>query len=164
MKLFMKLDGLGDVLQRVLNGASAGSLETEVLDFKRDPHTITGPDPPGDPQARLIEELVDAVVCFANARGGRIVLGVDDKATGETAFSGTYVDSAMLRSRIYGNTRPQLTVPIEEVVFADARLLVITVPGGTRPGHGRQRQGGSPRGDELQAAHRGCTTRNRARA
>lgn len=55
---------------------------------------------------------------------------IHEKATGEPAFIGTSVDSAILRSRIYGNTRPQLTVPIEEVEFAGARLLVITVPEG----------------------------------
>lgn len=126
----MKLDSLGEVLQSVLDGATAGPLETETLDFKRDPHTITGRNAPGNPQARLIEELVDAVVCFANARGGRIVLGVDDRTPGRQAFDGTQADAAFLRNRIYGNTRPQLTVPIEEVEFAGARLLVITVPEG----------------------------------
>lgn len=126
----MKLDPLGDVLRQVLAGAAAGSLETETLDFKRDPHTVTGPGAPGNPQSRLVEELVDAVVCFANARGGRIVLGVDDRRTGSAAFVGTQADPATLRNRIYGNTRPQLTVPIEEIEFNDARLLVITVPEG----------------------------------
>lgn len=126
----MKLDPLGDVLQQILDGRVAGSLETEVLDFKRDPHTVTGRGAPGNPQARLVEELVDAVVCFANASGGRIVLGVDDKSSGPAAFAGTGADPTVLRNRIYGNTRPQLTVPIDEVEFAGERLLVVTVPEG----------------------------------
>jgi ATP-dependent DNA helicase RecG len=126
----MKLDPTTDVLRQLLNGANADSLETETLDFNRDPHTVTGRGAPGNPQSRLVEELVDAVICFANARGGRIVLGVDDKATGPEAFIGTRADPSFLRNRIYGNTRPQLTVPIEEVMVGDARLLVITVPEG----------------------------------
>lgn len=126
----MKLDPLGDALRQVIDGATAASLEDEMLDFKRDPHTVTGRGAPGNPQARLIELLVDAVVCFANAHGGRIVLGVDDRTPGPGAFIGTQADSAMLRSRIYGNTRPQLTVPIEEIEFSGTRLLVITVPEG----------------------------------
>lgn len=126
----MKLDPLGEVLQQVLDGATAGSLETETLDFKRDPHTVKGRGAPGNPRGRLIEELVDAVVCFANAHGGRIVLGVDDRTPGPDAFGGTQADPADLRNRIYGNTRPQLTVPIEEVEFGGARILVITVPEG----------------------------------
>ncbi|MDO5699471.1 MAG: putative DNA binding domain-containing protein [Dermatophilus congolensis] len=117
-------------MQRILDGATADSLETDLLDFKRDPHTVSGRGAPGNPQARLVEELVDAVVCFANGRGGRIVLGVDDRASSESAFVGTAADSTFLRNRIYGNTKPQLTVPIDEIEVAGARLLVITVPEG----------------------------------
>lgn len=112
------------------DGATAASLETETLDFKRDPHTVTGRGAPGNPQARLVEVLVDAVVCFANARGGRIVLGVDDRTPGPDAIIGTAADVTTLRNRIYGNTRPQLTLPIDEIDFAGKRLLVITVPEG----------------------------------
>lgn len=126
----MKLDHLGDALQQLEDGSTAASLESETLDFKRDPHTVTGRGAPGNPQARLIEELVDAVVCFANSRGGRIVLGIDDRTPGREAFIGTQADPAVLRNRIYGNTRPQLTVPIEEIEFGGTRLLVITVPEG----------------------------------
>lgn len=126
----MKLDPLGDALQHLIDGATADSLESETLDFKRDPHTVTGRGAPGNPQARLIEELVDTVVCFANTHGGRIILGVDDHTPGPGAFIGTEADPAILRNRIYGNTRPQLTVPIEEIEYAGARLLVITVPEG----------------------------------
>ncbi|GAA3622677.1 RNA-binding domain-containing protein [Microlunatus ginsengisoli] len=124
----MKLDPVGEALQRVFDGARASSVETETLDFKRDPHTVSGRGAPGNPFARLVEELVDSVVCFANAGGGRIVLGVDDKTPGPDAFLGTQVDATALRDRIYGNTRPQLTVPIEEIAFNGSRLLVITVP------------------------------------
>jgi ATP-dependent DNA helicase RecG len=126
----MKLDPVDAALQAILGGSTAASVETETLDFKRDPHTVTGRGAPGNPRARLVEELVDAVVCFANAKGGRIVLGVDDRTPGPAALLGTSADPAMLRNRIYGNTRPQLTVPIEEIEVAGVRLLVITVPEG----------------------------------
>jgi ATP-dependent DNA helicase RecG len=84
-------------LQQIRDGATAGSLETETLDFKRDPHTVTGRGASGNP--RLVEEL-DVVVCFANARGGRIVLGVDERTPGPDAFVGTEVDPRFLRNRI----------------------------------------------------------------
>lgn len=126
----MKLNAVGDALQQIRDGATAGSVETETLDFKRDPHTVTGRGAPRNPQARLIEELTDAVVCFANTQGGRIVLGVDDRIPGPEAFIGTKADAGVLRNRIYGNTRPQLTVPIEEIEVDGVRLLVITVPEG----------------------------------
>jgi hypothetical protein len=38
----MKLDPVGEALRRVTDGSTAASLETETLDFKRDPHTVTG--------------------------------------------------------------------------------------------------------------------------
>lgn len=126
----MKLDPLGDALQRILDGAAAGTVESETLDFKRDPATITDRGAPRNPQARLVEELIDSVVCFANARGGRIVIGVDDKLPGQAAFSGTQADPGLVRSRIHANTRPQLTVLVEEVDYAGVRLLVVTVPEG----------------------------------
>ncbi len=100
------------------------------MDFKRDPHTVTGHAAPKNPRARLVEELVDAVVCFSNGVGGRIVLGVDDKASGVDALTGTAEDPQFLRQRIYGNTRPQLTLAIDEVEFRGVRLLIITVPEG----------------------------------
>ncbi len=56
------------------------------------------------------------------------MLGVDDRTPGPDAFVGTEVDPGYLRNRIYGKTRPQLTVPIEEIEFDGKRLLVITVP------------------------------------
>lgn len=144
----MKLGSFDEALQRILAGATAASIETETLDFKRDPHTVTGRGASGNPQSRLVEELVDAVVCFANSRGGRIVLGVDDRTPGRGAFIGTAADKAFLRNRIYGNTRPQLVVPIEEIDFEGVRLLLITVPEGVdlvtdSKGTARRRRGTS---------------------
>src|SRR5207244_4740059 len=52
------------------------------------------------------------------------------RTPGPEALIGTQADPAVLRNRIYGNTRPQLTVPIEEVEFGGVRLLVITIPEG----------------------------------
>lgn len=57
-------------------------------------------------------------------------VGVDDRTPGPDAIIGTEADVTTLRNRIYGNTRPQLTVPIDEIQVAGTRLLVITVPEG----------------------------------
>lgn len=88
-KLARKLDPLGDALRAIAGGATAASDESESLDFKRDPHSVTGRGALANPQARLIEELVDGIVCFANTRGGRIVLGFDYRTPGKGAFIGT---------------------------------------------------------------------------
>lgn len=107
------------------DGAVAGSLETHTLDFKRDPHTVSARGERRGIRARLVE-----VWWMPSFAGGRIVLGVDDRTPGREAFIGTKADPAFLRNRIYGNTRPQLTVHIDEIQFAGKRLLVITVPEG----------------------------------
>ena len=60
-----------DTLRLVGVAAPAADFEAEDLDFKR-----VATDP-----RKTLELLADAAVCFANASGGTLVLGVDDKAT-----------------------------------------------------------------------------------
>lgn len=77
-----------------------------------------------------MELLADAAVCFANASGGTIVLGVDDKATSRAeALVG--VEPALsvdaIRKGIFDRTRPNLTVSAHEHMEDGARLVVISV-------------------------------------
>lgn len=124
-KLVHKLDDVARSLDRLEQGATAADLETQTLDFKRDPATVDKFH--GNPRARLIEELTTAVICFANAQGGHIVLGIDDKSHGSAAFIGTTADPEDLRARIYRNTTPPVTVDVTEETRCGARLLVIRV-------------------------------------
>jgi predicted HTH transcriptional regulator len=39
--------------------------------------------------------------CFANARGGFLVIGVKDRTVGAPAFEGTSLDAKLLLRRIY---------------------------------------------------------------
>jgi ATP-dependent DNA helicase RecG len=111
---------VGAILSLIGASAPASSFESDVLEFKR----------PGRDVRHTLELLADAAVCFANAQGGTIVLGVDDKATTlaqalvgvEPALS---IDS--IRKGIFERTRPNLTVSAEEWTEDDARLVVITV-------------------------------------
>ncbi|MDY6055986.1 RNA-binding domain-containing protein [Micrococcus sp.] len=137
-------DELTAALDALDHGATADSLESETLDFKRDPSTV--PEFHGNARARLIEELTTAVICFSNAQGGLILLGVDDKATGRDAFIGTSADPADLRSRIHANTTPPVTVDISEIMHGQTRLLAIRVIEGldlvtNSKGVAHQRQG-----------------------
>lgn len=50
----------------------------------------------------------------ANADGGTIVLGINDKAAGPTAFVGTTLDAQFLQRRIYELTEPSLLVTSEK--------------------------------------------------
>jgi ATP-dependent DNA helicase RecG len=109
-----------DVLRRIGNPAPASSFESQELEFKR----------PGRDLRHTLELLADAAVCFANARGGTIVLGVDDKATarGEALVGvepGLSVDA--IRKGIFERTRPNLTVSAKDVVEDGVRLVVIVV-------------------------------------
>jgi ATP-dependent DNA helicase RecG len=91
-----------------------------VLDFKR----------PGRDARHTLELLADAAVCFANAHGGTVVLGVDDKATTrEAALVGVEPSLSIdaIRKGIYERTRPNLTVSAEEHIEGGARLVVVSI-------------------------------------
>ena len=75
-----------------------------------------------------VKDLAEAAACFANARGGFVVLGVKDRVAGPAAFEGTALDANILLRRIYELTMPPLTVEIEPVTRSDANLLVIRYP------------------------------------
>ncbi len=109
-----------EALQKILDGATAHSLESERLDFKR----------PTDSRNDTALDIADAAVCFANAHGGTIVLGVADKTPGPPAFVGTDLEPWRLRQRIYEVTVPALDVVVRELRFADTRLLEVVVQEG----------------------------------
>lgn len=126
----MKLSDVETALKAIEAGTRTADLESEVLDFKRDPSTVTGPHAPGNPRARLVEVLIDAVVCFANGRGGTVVLGVDDKLSGPEAIIGTAEDIDFIRRRIFDKTHPSFTLSVREHHHSGTRLIVIEVPEG----------------------------------
>ena len=77
--------------------------------------------------------LADAAVCFANADGGRIVLGVNDKAkTRAKALVGAPLDYTpdLIRRGVFDRTVPPLTLVVNERLEDGNRLLVIDVPPG----------------------------------
>lgn len=65
-----------EALAALLAGARAADLEGDRLDFKE-----AAPD-----TKATLKLVADAAVCFANALGGDIVLGVNDKAAGPVAL------------------------------------------------------------------------------
>ena len=114
--------GTEEALSALLAGARAADLEHDQLDFK---------EPAAEAKATL-KILADAAVCFTNALGGDVVLGVNDKAAGRAAVVG--VPPAMtvdgIRRGIFERTRPQLTCFVEERSLAGHRLVVVSVPPG----------------------------------
>lgn len=107
-------------LETILRGRSATKCETATLDFKEAKANYK----------EACNDLAEAAVCFANANGGVIVVGVADAKSGAEAFVGCDMDPSSLRSRIHQLTSPSLLVEIEGFEFAGKRLLEITVPEG----------------------------------
>jgi ATP-dependent DNA helicase RecG len=116
---------LDEVLPLVGTAATANDFESETLDFKR----VTGSF------KETLALLADAAVCFANARGGTIVLGIDDKAQ-DRAGAMIGVDFSytidIIRRGIFDRTSPPLTVFADERVEEGTRLVVIGIPAGVQ--------------------------------
>ncbi|CAM3431239.1 transcriptional regulator [Corallococcus sp. ZKHCc1 1396] len=107
-------------LEQVHQGRPAHQLEGTTLDFKREGRSLDD----------FMRDLASDAICFANASGGALVVGVDDKQGGSPAFLGTQLDIDQVRRRIYELTRPSLLVELEEHHFAGVRLLIAFVPQG----------------------------------
>lgn len=117
----IKVTALDDTLDAIESGrTSAAKSETLLLDFKTDK---------GSPK-ETFQDLADVAVCFANASGGTVVLGVADSVVGAEAFVGTGLEGHMVRTKIHDLTQPPLTVEVETISRASQRLLAITVPEG----------------------------------
>jgi ATP-dependent DNA helicase RecG len=106
-----------DLLDSIAAGLTAHELEHDDIDFKEDDRT---PD-------HLVRLLVDASLCFANAAGGTVVVGVADAVRGAPAFTGTQLEADWVKRRIYELTVPGLLVEVEEAAASGQRVLVVRV-------------------------------------
>ena len=109
-----------EALEAVRIGARPADLESVTLDFKR----------PKDSFEDTARDLAEAVACSANASGGAVVVGIDDKKTGQAAFVGCGHDAEALRRRIWELTNPSLTVTADTTRAGDADLVVLLIPEG----------------------------------
>ena len=111
-------EAVAAVLRQLEQGATARDLESDVVDFK----TV------GRSTQDALRDLAEAAMCFANARGGTVVVGVRDGGAGVDAYVGCQLDVGAVKRRIFELTEPSLVVPVEEVVRVGKRLLMITTP------------------------------------
>lgn len=126
-------DAVRSALDAIWAGATGGSQETAILDFKEDPaRTPSRTTGRGNPDAEVVETLIDESICLANGDGGDayVVLGVSDKRTGAEAFTGTTRAAEWIEKKIFDKTRPNLRVEAEAIDFHDVRLLQIRIPTG----------------------------------
>jgi ATP-dependent DNA helicase RecG len=111
------------ILARIAAPQPASFFESDELDFKQTARNTK----------ETLSVLAEAVVCFANARGGTIVLGINDRATSRSqAFVGVQpaysVDA--VRRGIFDRTSPHLTTMAYEIEQDGVRLLAIEVAPG----------------------------------
>lgn len=78
------------------------------------------------------EELVEAVVCLANGRGGVVLLGVEDdgRVTGVRPRHGDYTDLRRLEATVTGRTVPSCPVECTRVVIDGREVVAVAIPGG----------------------------------
>jgi ATP-dependent DNA helicase RecG len=109
-----------------LDAQPAQELESEYLDFKS--WTGTKED---------LRTAVEYAVCFANAGGGVVVFGVDDRQHGRAAaiHGAKGYDLDVWRRGIFDSIRPNLAVEVEELAVPEGtgKLLTVSVPKGTTP-------------------------------
>lgn len=104
-------------ITRLLAGTTVEELESPTLDFKEDRATATA----------MEGKLADAAICFANAAGGTIIVGVADKGKGPAALTGTALEPDHIKRRIYELSRPHLNVEVARHPV-HRMLLIISVP------------------------------------
>ncbi|MGH2921218.1 MAG: AlbA family DNA-binding domain-containing protein, partial [Gaiellaceae bacterium] len=117
---------LGRVMGRVGRRQSASFYESQVLEFKETGRSVKD----------TLSLLADAAVCLANAEGGTIVLGVNDKATTRAqALVGVEPSYSLdgIRRGIFDGSVPSLTCNAYEWQEDRVRLVVIDVPPGVLP-------------------------------
>lgn len=109
---------LDAALSAIVAGRLPADLESETLDFKTQGRSV--PD--------TLRDLAEAAACFANARGGSVVVGVADRVPGAAAFVGCSLDPMATKRRIFELTDPPLVVTAESLAQADRTLLVLSIP------------------------------------
>lgn len=117
----LQIDELDRALNAIVEGAPADALESRTLDFKED---VPGPEQP----AKLLKEVAQGAVCFANSDGGTVVIGVRNKPGGPGALTGTTLSLEEVARRVYDLSRPHLTVDVQELHRGGVRLVVVRAP------------------------------------
>lgn len=114
-------------IQEILNKldqTKACDFESETLEFKEWVER----------KKELYQKITEYAVCFANQKGGTLVLGVHNKRIGrDRAIKGcSKYDILEMKSRVYDATDPKITIDVEEMLVEDlgAMILLIHIPQG----------------------------------
>lgn len=113
-----RLDEARLALEAIAAGRAPRELESATLDFKEQERS----------EGDTLKTIAEAALCFANASGGIVVVGVADRLAGPAAFRGTTLQADSVRKRVYELSKPPLTVDAWEESFRGARVLFVSVP------------------------------------
>lgn len=116
----MESPGVQDVLQAVQDGRPPSQLASEILDFTRQGRSVQD----------ALRNLAHAAICFANAAGGTLVLGIREDVGGADAFEGTSILPEQVKRRVHELTVPPLLVDAQQLVWRGVPLVVVRVPEG----------------------------------
>ncbi len=109
----------------VISGSTAHSLEGQNLDFKQADRDLR----------KTLADLAEAAMCFANASGGHLVVGIANRPGGPTALKGCDASVQDIGKGIFERTSPGLIVEVDEYRHPnapDVRLIIIGVSQGTQ--------------------------------
>lgn len=113
-----RIDQAVAAIEGIMDGALPRDLESASLEFKEQ----------GRSEADTLRAIADAAICFANASGGVIVVGVADNVSGPPALLGCSLEPDGVRRRVWELSRPPLTVDAWADRSRGARLLFVSVP------------------------------------
>jgi ATP-dependent DNA helicase RecG len=108
-----------NALEAIIAGARARDLEGQVLECKTDVDRSA---------ADTLRLVAEAVACLANAQGGAVIVGIDDRVAGPAAVVGTRLEVDPTRLRVFELTEPGLVVGVERLSRLGRDLLVLDVP------------------------------------
>lgn len=115
---------------------AADEHERDYLDFKLTPDGSATPDHAlKEAETRFRKNLVEDAVCFANSRGGWIMLGIHDRAPeGAPVVAGISLDrwpADDVKELIYQRTMPHLLVDVSVEIVSGRAVMVLHIPPGT---------------------------------
>lgn len=120
---------VSQALHAIRSGRIADDVESETLDIKSFP-LVNQDDVPHPDKKKLAEILRENTVCFANSKGGTVLLGIRDRVKGPGAVEGCFgYDMDEMKRIVYDGTTPPLIVEILEIPLAEGTtLLAVNVP------------------------------------
>lgn len=125
VRLLSRVEG---ALRAIGDNWNADDVEYSMLDFKETPDTCG--EPGKNARRRFAELLAETAVCFANAEGGAIVVGVRDRAaTRAEAIPGVggYTAEQMI-DMIFERTAPSVTCRAAAMDVDGRRVVALLVP------------------------------------